>query len=259
MNTKSRTIKFLSPALALAALLSLFPVSPGAVAQAQSAQAAGTEVWGQDNCLYVSDGQAWLSAQMCRRFPDARDGRVWDLYLAGGQVIRFDVRTPGWIQLYLHAASLHYAVRNHGSVIGAFLAFKDPNNLFMLGTANTVFNGDNQWHSVASFNQIKQQQLAAIQQAQGQVVLGGQSQRMVTIAGNSGASTASWYTYAETLSPSQRAQWGQVMDQAVAGISSAYGSNLCNLRLQRGDFDASGQKRPGHYDAAGVSRTSPCR
>jgi hypothetical protein len=196
---------------------------------------------------------------MCRGFPDPRNTSVWDLRLVNGETVRFDVSTPGWVLLYVHSTKLQYSVRNQGSVTGALRAFSDPNNSFILGTANTIFNGDNQWHTVASYHQLYQQQLAAARQAAGQVVIGGAvPQTTITMAGIGGASTAGWSTYYEKLSPEERKQWEQVTNQTVMNGVMATGRTLCNLRENRGDYDASGNRRPGSYDAAGVSHTSPC-
>jgi hypothetical protein len=114
---------------------------------------AGMSAYGTDNCTYRFDGAVWQPEQICRHFPDPRNGYVFDLYdrTTGEPLARLDLSEPGWVK------------ERKASGPAADLWFKVPLNDLLthgrVGPNNTfVLLGDGRW-----YKQLDLQEAAKLQ------------------------------------------------------------------------------------------------
>jgi hypothetical protein len=125
--------------LAAATALGLLASSPSSAQHV----APGTEMWANNNCLYVWNGSGWAPGIFCRA-SDSRSSSAVNLYAASDPqrrlLYRVQVGGDGWLYTYDYSSGATYALPNRGSWSRMF---EGLNAGYMLGQ-------DNQWHTVAS-------------------------------------------------------------------------------------------------------------
>lgn len=111
---------------------------------------AGMERWatsGRHECLHVWNGAVWAATDICRRFPDARNPGVWDIYSPLDSwhraQMRLAVDTPGWIRIFSYAYKKTLLVPNRGSIVNLLNVGLD--SIYVLGV-------DQRWYNLAALN-----------------------------------------------------------------------------------------------------------
>ena len=211
------------------------------------------ETWGDDGCLYVLSGSVWWNSMWCREFPDDGDANVWDLYNAQRiPVYRFTYDDSGWIQMYQHQSQLTYVVPNRNSVFSAMAAVGDFSKVRVLWP-------DDRWLSPWAMTAVEQLQLhAAIRsgiaelRASGPACLRGTEPSTVrySIPANVECQTEAERQRMHEMASNQA---GTLVSQQQRDASR----QACQSELSNGAYDATGERRPGAYDASGASILPP--
>ena len=217
------------------------------------AQQASPETWGDDGCLYVAIGPVWSNTMWCRKIPDDENTNVWDLYNSQKiSVYRFTYDDSGWIQMYQHQSELTFKVPNRNSVLSAMAAVSDFSKVRVLWP-------DDRWLSPLVMTAVEQLQLhaeirngIAELRATGPECLRGTDPSTVRY---SIPTDVECQTEAERMRMFELAsnQGGILLSQQQPDANR----RACQSELNSGAYDATGQRRPGAYDAGGTSILPP--
>lgn len=219
---------------------------------ASHAQPALPETWGDDGCLYVADGPVWWNSMWCREVPDGEDSNVWDLYNAQKiPVYRFTFDDSGWIRMYQHQSQLTYAVPDRKSVFDAMAAVGDFSQVRVLWP-------DDRRLSPLTMTAVEQLRLhAAIRsgiaelRASGPECLRGTEPSTVRYSIPTGV---------ECQTEAERRRMYELASSQGTPVSQRQpeaSRRACQSELDSGAYDATGERRPGAYDASGTAIQPP--
>ena len=230
-------------------------IAAATISFSSHAEQSSPETWGNDECLYVAIGPVWSNTMWCRKFPDAGNTNVWDLYSAQKiPVYRFTYDDSGWIQMYQHQSELTYSVPDRNSVLSAMAAVGDFGKVRVLWP-------DDRWLSPLLMTAVEQQQLrAAIRSGIAELRdLGPECLRGTdpSTVRYSIPTSVECQTEAERIRMYEMAsnQGGILLSQRLRQPETT--RQACQSELNSGAYDATGERRPGAYDSSGTSILPP--
>ena len=217
------------------------------------AQQDSPETWGDDGCLYIAIGPVRSNTMWCRKFPDDENTNVWDLYNAQRILVyRFTYDDSGWIRMYEHQSELTYMVPNRNSVLSAMAAVSDFSKVLVLWP-------DDRWLSPLAMTAVEHQQLhAAIRSGITELRASGPECLRGTYP-----STVRYTipTTVECQTEAERKRMYEMASNQVGILESQQqrdaSRQACQSELNNGAYDATGERRPGAYDAGGTSILPP--
>ena len=234
-------------------LLAVAMLAAASASFSSDGQPGFPETWGNDGCLYVANGTVWSNTMWCRKFPDDGDANVWDLYNAQGiPIYRFTNDDSGWIQMYQHQSQLTYLVPDRNSVFSAMAAVGDYSKVRVL------WPDDRRLNPMAMTGVEYMQLHAAVRSGVSELRdLGPECLRGTepyTVRYSIPADV-------ECQTEAERMRMFELASRQVGAPASQEqrdaSRRACQAELASGAYDATGQRRPGAYDAGGNAVLPP--